>query len=507
MTFAPHITYVSVRGYLDSFWNRSSALFYALFLYLGALAAFSWHPAICVPVLFLSVFCSTHQLWRLVLGLCGFILFWLYSSSSVVYPPAWGDATPGIATFEIADMVHESRYGRAFCKCKIYVHDFEAVDKSFFAKNIPCGLVWNHPATRPKADSLYLVHGTLHEHNGNWTLKLGKDSHLQKIAKTYSLVEWRLQAKSAVKRLLAAYLAPGETRAFLEGVLIGEFHDSHLACSLGRFGLQHITVVSGFHFSLIAIILASFLRLIFPWKYTNICLILGITGYLLFIGPSPSVLRAWIAVSVLFLGKVFERTSNGMNSLGLGLIVVLCWDPASVGQLGFSLSFLATFAILLFYPLVEQAIRLCFPRRSASYVLKMPFSEQLLFVLLTFFISSLALVTSVSILMLPMSLYSFGQFPVMGIIYNCFFPFLVSIAVFVVCLAFMFLWIAPFATFLFSIGALLLDTALTFVVHAPSWCDITMRVEAFSGSWLVVYLCLASLFGIVLREQSNRSCI
>lgn len=503
MNFTPHIALANVRGSFDSFWNRSPALFYALFLYLGAVAAFSWHVGVLVPMLFLAIFHSTVQKWRLLLGLLGFVLFWLYSASHVVYPPAWGDSRVGTAIFEITDMVHEMRYGRAYCKYKVCVHSFDAEDKSFIAKNIPCKLVWNHPATRPKADSLYRAQATLYEHNGNWTLKLGRDPYLQKVGRTYSLVEWRLQAKNAVKRLLASYLAPTETRDFLEGVLIGEFHDAHLACSLGRFGLQHITVVSGFHFSLIAIILAAFLRLIFPWKYTNICLVLGVTSYLFFIGPSPSVLRAWMAVSVLFTGKIFERASNGMNALGLGLIVVLCWDPASVLQLGFTLSFLATFAILLFYPQVEGALRACFPKRSASDILKMPFSEQLFFVLLTFFISSLALVASVSILMLPMSLYCFQQFPVLGIVYNCFFPFLVSVAVFIVCLAFLFSWIPPFAAFFFTVGAFLLDIALTLVIHAPTWCDITLRVESMCGLWLVLYLCLMCAMGIILYDRDK----
>ena len=499
MNIRPYIQ--NIRPFFDSFWSRSPALFYALFLYLGAVAALSWHIALLVPFALLLVYKSQEQKWRLLLGVLASGLFYLFASSSVVYPPTWADSIEGVATFECTDMVHEARYGRSYCKFKINLLSFEASDNSFYAKNVPCKFVWNNPGSRPSADTRYFATATLHEHEGNWTLKLAKDAFLQKLDSTYSLVEWRLWAKSRVKLLLATYLPPGQTRAFLEGVLIGEFHDPYLSASLARFGLQHITVVSGFHFSLIAIILAAFFRLILPWKFTNICLLIAITAYLLFIGPSPSVLRAWISVSIMFLGKILERTSNGMNCLGLGLITVLVWDPACVFQLGFSLSFLATFAILLLYPLVDHTIRMCFPKRSAHEILKMPFSEQLLFVVLSFFISSLALVISVSILMLPMSLYCFQQFPVMGIIYNCFFPFLVSVAVLIVCIAFLFLWCAPIAAVLFAIAAYLLESALTLITYAPSWCDIMLRATCISAFWLVVYLCGASTIGICLYEQ------
>ncbi|MCE5293880.1 MAG: ComEC/Rec2 family competence protein [Chlamydiales bacterium] len=498
----PTILLQYVGLFFDSFWRSCPALYYGLFLYLGALAAFSWQIELIIPLLFLALYQSKNQKWRLILGLAAFGLFWQFTASYVVYPPSWADSTKGEATFEIIDSVHEMRYGRPYYKMKVRVLTFDEENKAFFAKNITCSLVWNNPATRPKADAIYRAQGTLTEYEGNWSLKLDK-TPLLKMRPSYSLTEWRMSAKREVKLLLAKYLPSSQTRAFLEGVLIGEFHDAELAGSLKRFSLQHVTVVSGFHFSLIAVILASFFRLLLPWKQTNICLLIAITGYLLFIGPSPSVLRAWVAVTILFLGKLFEVRANGLNSLGIGLILVLCYDPACVTGLGFQLSFLATFAILLFYPLVDQMMRSYFPKRSASDLLKMPFSEQLLFVLLTFFISSLALVLSVSIFMLPMSLYCFETFPLMGLIYNCFFPFLVSISVFVVCLALLFAWITPLAAFLFSIAGGILDFSLTLITHAPPFCDLTLHANFLNTLSLTLYLSAVTALGILLKESKH----
>lgn len=501
--FRPHI--YDIRPLFDSFWNRAPALFYGLFCYLGCIAALSFHYSLFLPVAFLSLYASPIQRLRLGFGLTAMLLFWFYVSNSVSLPPPNSDTFIGKATFEITDLTHDIRYMRPYCKMTLFLHSFEAHEESFFAQNIPCKLVWNQPSYRPKANFLYEATATLSEHNGQWSLKLEKDCPVVPIKSTFSLVEWRFAAKNFIKQILAVFIPPTQTRVFLEGVLLGEFHDSLLASDLRRFGLQHITVVSGFHFSLIAVILAAFFRLILPWKATNVCLLIATTAYLLFIGPSASVIRAYVAVAILLVGKLLERNSNGLNCLGIGLLVVLVLDPTSVTSLGFTLSFLATFAILLLYPRVEYFLRSFFPHRTPSELVKMSFSDQLVFVLLAFFLSSIALVTSVSILMLPMSLYCFHSFPLMGMVYNCFFPFLVSMAVFVLFTALLFLWFQPLAALLFSFATSITDSALTLVTDAPKWLDVTLTATWLSLPLLVFYLCLASFIGIILDQNSEIS--
>ncbi len=503
MNYSPYISLRYVGPFFDSFWDKAPALFYGLFVYFGAAAQFSWHYSLLIPLGVCTIFSSKVQKMRLMFGMVAMLLFWLYATNSLILPPKWADTSPGIATFEITEAVNDTRYNKPYCKMKVLVQTFKPADKSFYAKNVACKMTWKDLATRPKADYVYRIEGTLSEYNGSWSLKPTRAATLEQVEPTYSLVEWRFKAKQYVKGILATYVAPGDTRAFLEGVLIGEFHDNHLAQSLRRFSLQHLTVVSGFHFSLIAIILAAFFRLLMPWRIMNISLVVAACCYLAFIGPSPSVLRAYVAVTLVFLGRLLERNSNGLNCLGFGLILVLALDPSSVTSLGFQLSFLATFAILLLYPIVEKVFKSFFPKRGANELLQMPFLEQVLFVLLVFSISSLALVTSVSILMLPMSLFAFHAFPIMGIFYNCFFPFLVSIAVFIVAIAFFFLWLPPVASFLFAIASQILDHALILINHAPTWCDLTLHATWLSAPILAIYLSLISYLGIIFHEQDH----
>ncbi len=493
MTSARYWKYTIAR--LNSFWDSCPVLYYSLFILFGALWALTESPLFLVPAGPLLL----HSSLRLPLALLGGILFWFFVVNYVRYPPSWVDSMHGKAKFEVVDWTHEMRYNKPYCKMKLLLHSFEGDNSSFYAQNIPCKLSWSHIATRPKAGVLYEADGDLCVHNGICSLKVAE---LKKTKPLFSLVDLRHAAKREVKLVLAKYLKAGETRSFLEGVLIGEFHDAHLKDGLKRFGLQHITVVSGFHFSLIAVLFAAFFRMLLPWKWLQAALIFATTGYLLFIGPSPSVLRAWAACTILFLSKLLERDANGLNSLGAGLIFVLSYDPAAALDLGFQLSFLATFAILLFYPVIDKWLRGLFPNRSATEVLLMPFSEQLLFVLLRFFTASIALVVSVSVLMLPMSLYAFGEFPLLGIVYNVFFPFLVSIGIFIVACAFLFLWLEPVASFFFQIAAFFLESSLTFITHAPNGLDFTLRASWISASILIFYLTGVSLLGIVYKKKA-----
>lgn len=494
--------YSRVGPFFSSFWTQHPALFYGLFLYLGAVGAVYSVGSLLLPLSFLFLGAVGNG-YRLSLGCALALLFGLYVASTVEVLPEWADGRPGKATFQITNVTDDVRYNRAYYKLQVDLLRFESADNTFFAQNLPCKMVWNKATPRPRADFQYQVEATVTEHNGAWTLHALPNSEWVAVKPSFSLVEWRYRLKNGFKRLLAEHIPPSQVRAFLEGVVIGEFHDPLLANNLRRFGLQHIIVVSGFHFALIAAIFQALLRLFASWRATSVLLIALTSFYLIFVGPSPSVVRAYIAGMLVLLARLCKDQSNGLNSLGVGLLIALAIEPIWATSLSFTLSFLATFAILLFFPLCKRALGKIFPKRRASELLKMPFLDQLTFVLLSFFLSSFALVASVTILMLPMSLFAFHQFPLMGIIYNCFFPFLISISVFLLCLGLLFSWLAPLASIFFSACTFLTEAALTLVNDAPSWLDMTLQCSWLTAEWLTLYLCCISFLGIISYARSS----
>lgn len=485
------------------FWERHPALLYGLFFYLGC--HFALWPTWCcfIPIVFLllpTISVSPSHYQRFILSLGFGCAAYFFTTASIEMPSPANQKKIFIeATVAIEDISQGYRFGTLFWKYRLKISD-----PSHHLHNVPCHMVWKDGSTRPLGGYQYQAAGALVPvENGVFMFTPNRDAHWKKLTHSFSCVEMRMRLKMQLKQFLRAHLPPSDARSFLEGLISGEFHDPLLAKNLSRFGLQHIMVVSGFHFSLIAAFVAFLFRFIAPWKASLIGLILAATLYLFFLGTTSSVMRAYISIMVMLVAKLFEKKANGLNSLGVGLIVILLYDPAFCQSAGFRLSFLATGAILLFYPLFDAILLKKFPQRRAPVVLSMPFIDQLLYVVLAFFRASWALIAAVHILMLPMCLYAFHTFPLMGILYNCFFPFLVSLCMTLLGIACLFFWVPSISELLFHACYLMTDAVLAYVTFAPSSFDKAISVEYFPDWAIVLYLTVACLVGIVWSMQDK----
>ncbi len=157
---------------------------------------------------------------------------------------------------------------------------------------------------------------------------------------------------------LAVLIAPGlrgERRALVEGVVLGD--DSGLSADLrDRFrasGLYHLLAVSGQNVALVAggtIAVAWLLGLSRLWA-EGVAL-LTIAGYVLAVGPQPSVIRAGIAGGLGSLAWLAARPRDRWYFLVLGALVLLAWNPYVALDPGFQLSFAAVVAIFVLAPLL-----------------------------------------------------------------------------------------------------------------------------------------------------------
>ncbi|MDB6080876.1 MAG: hypothetical protein JWO53_148, partial [Chlamydiia bacterium] len=409
------------------FWQRHPALLFGFIVTLGCMLALSPSWTLLIPFTFL-LFHTKFSSQFFVACVVG-CLYYLLSLYCMHLPSPQEELISGSALVEIEDLSQGIRYNTPFWKLRLKVHSLENV------KNVSCTATWKDFSQKPDPHFLYEVQGSLKRVGDSafiFTAARGakwekRDKGWQKY---FSLVDLRLSAKLALKTYLRGHLPPTDTRTFLEGLLLGEFNDPLLADQLRSAGLSHIMVVSGFHFSLIAAFFGILLRFFVSWHRAIILLFLSTTLYFLFIGMNPSVMRAWISIALLLIGKIFQRQSTGLNSLGVGIMAVLLYNPSFCLHIGFQLSFLAAGAILLFYPICIKILVKYFPKRSVSSALELTPLNQVGHVCFVFFRNSWALLLAVHLLMLPMALYRFQTFPLMGIFYNLFFPFLVGIALF-----------------------------------------------------------------------------
>jgi competence protein ComEC len=166
----------------------------------------------------------------------------------------------------------------------------------------------------------------------------------------------------ALRRGLAGSIAPGlagERRALVEGVVLGD--DSGLSSGLrDRFrasGLYHLLAVSGQNVALVAggtIALAWLLGV--PRLAAEVLALLAILGYVLAVGPQPSVVRAGIAGALGSLAWLAARPRDRWYFLVLGALVLLAWNPYTVLDAGFQLSFAAVVAMFVLAPLLSERL-------------------------------------------------------------------------------------------------------------------------------------------------------
>jgi competence protein ComEC len=151
----------------------------------------------------------------------------------------------------------------------------------------------------------------------------------------------------------------GEQRGVVEGVVLGE--DQGLPDALRRSfrvsGLYHLLAVSGQNVALVAggaLVLAWLLGV--PRLAGEVLALAAIGGYVLAVGPQPSVIRAGVAGALGSLAWLTARVRDRWYALLLGAFVLLAWSPYDVLDPGFQLSFAAVASIYTLAPLIRRRL-------------------------------------------------------------------------------------------------------------------------------------------------------
>src|SRR5215218_6658983 len=150
---------------------------------------------------------------------------------------------------------------------------------------------------------------------------------------------------------LGVSIAPrltGERRAVLEGIVLGddEALSEQTRDDFRAAGLYHLLAVSGQNVVFVAgaVLAVAWVLGISRW-IGEIGALAAITGYVLAVGPQPSVVRAGIAGAVASLAWLTGRLRDAWYVLLLGAVALLAWNPYLVFDPGFQLSFVAVAAI------------------------------------------------------------------------------------------------------------------------------------------------------------------
>ncbi|HEU6445236.1 MAG TPA: ComEC/Rec2 family competence protein [Gaiellaceae bacterium] len=182
--------------------------------------------------------------------------------------------------------------------------------------------------------------------------------------------DWRLVgrrgglagAADRVRERLAASIAPGltgERRAVLAGLVLGEEEglSEGLRNDFRASGLYHLLAVSGQNVAFVAggvLVLAWLLGI--SRVVAEVGALGAIVAYVLAVGWQPSVVRAGVAGGLASLAWLAARPRDRWYFLLLGAALLLAWNPYSLYEPGFQLSFAAVAAIFVLVPRIERTL-------------------------------------------------------------------------------------------------------------------------------------------------------
>jgi len=203
--------------------------------------------------------------------------------------------------------------------------------------------------------------------------------------------------------ILQQYIRGNESRGLAEALLIGykDDLDKDLLMAYTNTGVVHVIAISGLHLGLVYWMLAGIFKKL-PLRTPVIPCLLTISGLWIFSaisGGAPSVMRSAAMFSIMLTGEMINRKAFSINSLAASALMLLCYSPSWLWDIGFQLSYMAVLGLICLSGPVYKAVLLVNP--LLDYLWKMN-----------------AVTISATLLTLPVTTYYFHQFPLLFLITN-----------------------------------------------------------------------------------------
>ncbi len=223
------------------------------------------------------------------------------------------------------------------------------------------------------------------------------------------------------------------------------------------------------------------------------------------LGPAPSVMRAWLTLLIALFGILLNKRGSGLNSLGFALLLILLYDPHMCCQIGFQLSFLATLSILMLFNGIDYQLQKIFLKRRLSEAIMMGRLSQYSYLLLSYCRQGLALSLAVNLATLPLVLYYFHKFSLMSLLYNLFFPFMVSLSMILLIFGSLTsMLFPPLGQFIHLINDSYTGFMLNYIYNMPRTVDILWSLESIPYYAVVFLLCAAFYIGLWMHHTAEK---
>lgn len=120
---------------------------------------------------------------------------------------------------------------------------------------------------------------------------------------------------------------------------------------LQKTGLMHVIAASGMNITMLGGFLSAGLIIFFRRQTAIYLTVIGIVVYAVLAGMEPSIVRAAIMGILVFLAQLTGRQSSAFILLFGAGFIMLMRNPSLIFDIGFQLSFLATFGLIYLRPI------------------------------------------------------------------------------------------------------------------------------------------------------------
>lgn len=301
---------------------------------------------------------------------------------------------------------------------------------------------------------------------------------------------WKFREKLISK--LKKYDFGQDELAVFQALILGQRRDinNELNKNYAAAGAIHILAISGLHIGILLLILNFLFKPLDSVKIVRFIkpalIILLLWSFAFLTGFSPSVVRAVCMFSFLAIGLQLKRKTSSLNSLFLSLFFLVLINPYYIFQVGFQLSYLAVFSIIIFQPMIY-----------GLFSIKIKFLDYL------WKITTVSLAAQIGVI--PLSLYYFHQFPGMFLISNLvLLPFLgliLAAGILVILLAFVDLlpgFLANFYEFLLTS----MNTFIEWIAKIDSLVFTDIRMSHFQT--LAFYLIILTFILLTIKPNFRR---
>jgi competence protein ComEC len=286
-----------------------------------------------------------------------------------------------------------------------------------------------------------------------------------------TLIHLRERFEAQINRIM-----PEPHASFLAGLLTGSRRGlpEHVLEDFRATGLTHIIAVSGANVAIVLEVIAAMLFFL-PLRFRFLPSLLALAAFTLFVGASPSVVRAAIMGGLGLLALHSGRERHTLIAILVAGSLMAGWNPKLLWyDAGFQLSFLSVLGLSFFNPFLEKPSKLIPDILGMREAFRMTIAAQIMAV--------------------PFVAFLFGEFsliaPLANILIAPFVPIAMLLGAVAVFASFLFLPLGFFLGYP-TYGAL---EAILFVAHALGNKSIALfKIHSISVWWMAAYYLLLLL--------------